>query len=217
MSFYPTDFFELSSFSHKTLFNIDEMVWNALSNLTQYLEDLIDEYANAEPMEGVFLERPDKIVIEKGVKIEKGAYLKGPCWIGAGSVIRHGAYVREYVLVGKGCVIGHGSEVKHSIFLNDVFTSHFNYVGDSILGNRVNLGAGAVCANVRFDRKEIILSSKEGKLQTGMKKFGAILGDESQMGCNAVSNPGTLFLPKSLCPPCSNVGGVISSSNLKGN
>jgi NDP-sugar pyrophosphorylase family protein len=152
------------------------------------------------------------IFLGKGVKVEKGAYIQGPCWIGDGTVIRSGAYVREYVLTGENCVIGHGTEVKHSIFLDRACAAHFNYVGDSILGNDVNLGAGAKCANLRFDHQMIRIRFEKNKIDTGLKKMGAILGDHAQLGCNAVSNPGTLFLPKTTCAPCMNVGGVLISS-----
>lgn len=209
MDFSPRDFFALSSYAHRSLFEGKRYVWEALIALREYLDALLLGKANAKPLDGVFFENPEKIFIAKGAKIEKGAFLQGPCWIGENTIVRSGAYVRDYVLTGSGCVIGHGTEIKHSILLDRANAAHFNYVGDSIMGNDVNLGAGAKCANLRFDRKKITIRFEETKMETGLQKLGAILGDKAQMGCNAVANPGTIFLPGSLCSPCTNVGGVI--------
>ena len=125
--------------------------------------------------------------------IEGGATIKSPAIIGNNCEVRQGAYLRGYCLVGDRCVIGHTTEVKHSIFLNDAKASHFAYLGDSILGNRVNLGAGTKCANLRFIPGSVKILY-EGKLEdTGMRKFGAILGDNAQTGCNTVTSPGTIL------------------------
>lgn len=215
MKLHAQDFFDFSDFDHKILFEKGEFVWQALSALKEYMDDLLF-VKSMTPFfqEGIFLENPDKIVIGRGTKIERGAYLKGPCWIGEGSIIRHGAYVREYVLTGKGCVIGHATEIKHSILLDGVHAAHFNYVGDSILGNRVTLGAGAKCANFRLDNRKIPIRWQMQKIETDLKKLGAILGDYAQLGCNAVTNPGTLLLPKVVCAPCLNISGVVTSSTI---
>jgi len=212
MNLHPKDFFDLSCFAHRSLFEGKRYVWEALHGLKGYVDSLVSKQKNTLSLEGVLFENPEMIFLGKGVKVEKGAYIQGPCWIGDGTVIRSGAYVREYVLTGENCVIGHGTEVKHSIFLDRAFAAHFNYVGDSILGNGVNLGAGAKCANLRFDHQMIRIRFEESKIDTGLKKMGAILGDHAQMGCNAVSNPGTLFLPNTTCAPCMNVRGVLISS-----
>ena len=212
MQFHPHEFFDLSSYVHKVLFERITLVWEALNILKEYLDDLV--YPTSTPMvpEGVYLENPERIVIGRGTRIEPGAYIRGPCWIGEGSIIRHGAYIREYVITGKECVIGHATEIKHSILLNNAHAAHFNYVGDSILGNHVNLGAGAKCANLRFDGRSIAVHHEKKKWETGLTKLGAILGDRSQLGCNVVTNPGTLFLPDAVCAPCENIGGMVSAS-----
>lgn len=141
------------------------------------------------------------IRIGKGVLIESGAMIKSPAIIGDYSEVRQGAYLRGYTLVGKRCVVGHTTEVKHTIFLNDAKAGHFAYLGDSILGNGVNLGAGTKCANLRFVSGNVPIRTTSGRLDTGLRKFGAILGDGAQTGCNAVTSPGTIMGPESLLMP----------------
>lgn len=133
------------------------------------------------------------IEIGKGVLIENGAMIKSPVIIGDCNEIRQGAYLRGYILSGKGCVLGHTTEIKHSIFLNDAKAGHFNYIGDSILGNNANLGAGTKFANLRFLSGNISIEHEGKYLNTGRRKIGAILGDNAQTGCNSVTNPGTIL------------------------
>ena len=141
------------------------------------------------------------IRIGKGVLIEPGAYIKSPTIIGDQTEVRHGAYIRGYCLIGKHCVVGHVTELKHSIFLDGAKAGHFAYLGDSILGNQANLGAGTKLANLRFIKGEVIINTPEGQVKTGLRKFGAILGDHVQTGCNSVTNPGTLLGKKSMVIP----------------
>lgn len=133
------------------------------------------------------------IEIGKGVLVESGAMIKSPAIIGDFNEVRQGAYLRGYILSGKGCVLGHTTEIKYSIFLNDAKAGHFNYIGDSILGNNTNLGAGTKFANLRFLNGNIQISHEGTFLDTGRRKFGAILGDNTQTGCNSVTNPGTIL------------------------
>ena len=142
-----------------------------------------------------------KIQLGKGVLVESGALIKGPAVIGDHTEIRQGAYVRGYCLTGKRCVIGHTTEVKHSIFLNDAKAGHFAYLGDSILGNEANLGAGTKFANLRFLPGNVQVRTDTGVLDTGLRKLGAILGDRVQTGCNSVTNPGTLIGPDGILMP----------------
>lgn len=139
--------------------------------------------------------------IGKGVLIESGALLKEPAVIGDCTEVRQGAYVRGYCLTGKRCVIGHTTEVKHSIFFNDAKAGHFAYLGDSILGNEANLGAGTKFANLRFLPGNVQIKTPGGVLDSGLRKLGAILGDRVQTGCNSVTNPGTLLGMDSLLLP----------------
>ncbi len=133
------------------------------------------------------------IAIGKGVLIESGAMIKSPAIIGDNCEIRQGAYLRGYCLTGKGCVIGHTTEVKHSIFLNNAKAGHFAYLGDSILGANANLGAGTKFANLRFLPGNITILLDGEKVDTGLRKLGAILADDCQTGCNSVTNPGTIM------------------------
>ena len=135
------------------------------------------------------------------VKFPPYATIVGPVWIGPDTVIRPGAVIRNHVIVGANCVLGSSGEYKHSLLLDGVETAHFNYVGDSILGNRAHLGAGAVCSNLRLDRRPIVVRGPEASIETGLRKFGAVVGDGAEVGCNAVLNPGTLLGPRSLVMP----------------
>lgn len=135
----------------------------------------------------------DRLDIGQGVLVETGAMIKSPAIIGDNTEVRQGAYLRGYCLAGARCVIGHTTEVKHSIFLDDAKAGHFNYLGDSILGRDANLGAGTKFANLRFIKGNVVLIVEGERIDTGRRKFGAILGDEAQTGCNSVTSPGTLL------------------------
>lgn len=143
----------------------------------------------------------NQIKIGRGVLIEPGAMISSPTFVDDQTVIRQGAYVRGYCLFGKRCVVGHVTEVKHSIFLDDAKAGHFAYLGDSILGNNANLGAGTKLANLRFTSGNVQVKTPDGSLDSGLRKFGAILGDNVQTGCNSVTNPGTLIGPRSMVLP----------------
>lgn len=194
------DFFSLDRFAHKDLWQEGKPVWSPLLYLDEYLRGQKFKIEIKIP-KGVFLDRPDVIAIGKGAIIEPGVYIQGPCIIGKGAILRHGAYLRGGVVCGDHVVVGHSSEIKHAILMNFAAATHFTYVGDSILGNNVNLGAGVKCANLRLDRKEI---------RPGMKKFGACIGDRSQIGCNCVLNPGTLMGRGCTAYPLLNFGGKIA-------
>ena len=212
-NFLPDTFFDLSDYEHAALFSDCTFVWQAFSKIKSYLKNYPLGKIEVEIPQGAFLVNPELISIGKGSVIEPGAYIKGPCILGENSIVRHGAYIRGDLITGKGCVIGHDTEVKHAIFLNKAHAAHFAYVGDSILGNNVNLGAGTKCANLKFDQSEIEIWFEGQTHKTGLRKFGAIIGDETQVGCNAVSNPGTLLGKKVYCYPCTNFGGVIASQS----
>lgn len=198
-------FFDLKNFEHKELFNDCKYIWDVISRIEPYLKAKKLGKINSAIPNAVFLENENLISIGSNCIIEKGSYIKGPCIIGDNCQIRHGAYIRGNFICGNGCVIGHCSEVKNSIFLNFVHAAHFAYVGDSILGNKVNLGAGVKCANFRLDGKEIIVKS----IKTNLIKLGAIIGDGTQIGCNAVLSPATFICKNTFCYPCSHVKGFI--------
>ncbi len=201
-------FFSLDDFEHKALWKEGEPVWSALLFLEEYLKGIPSRIEIPVP-NGVYLVNPGSISIGKGTVLEPGVMIQGPCIIGKNCTIRHGAYIRERVILGDGCQIGHASELKSSILLNRAAAPHFAYVGDSILGNSVNLGAGVKCANLRLDRKEISVIVDGKKWKTGLKKLGAIVGDRSQIGCNCVFNPGTLMGMESFSYPLMNLRGYI--------
>jgi carbonic anhydrase/acetyltransferase-like protein (isoleucine patch superfamily) len=148
-----------------------------------------------------------RITIGKGTVVEPGALIKGPTIIGDNTEIRQGAYMRGNCLVGDRCIVGHTSEVKHSIMMDGSKAGHFAYIGDSILGNEVNLGAGTKLANLKIVDVEMKLRVEGEIYKTGLRKLGAILGDKTETGCNSVTSPGTLLGKGSLVYPCVNVPG----------
>jgi NDP-sugar pyrophosphorylase family protein len=207
----PSYFFDLSAYVHAAIFDECEFVWQAVAKISNFLKTLPLGKIKTEIPEGVFLVNPENIFIDEGTSVEPGAYIKGPCWIGKNSTIRHGAYIRGNVLTGEGCVIGHGTEIKNTILLDNAAAAHLAYVGDSILGNGVNLGAGTVCANLKLGRDAINVLA-DGKLfPTNMRKLGAIIGDRCQLGCNTVTNPGSLVGQNVFSYPSMNFGGFVPS------
>ena len=187
---------------------------SAIEALLPYLESCRLGKIESKIPEGVYLENREQISIGPNVIFEPGAFIQGPCVIGAGSEIRHGAYLRGGVILGEGCVVGHAAEIKHAILLDGAHATHFVYAGDSILGNKVNLGAGVKCANLRLDRKEVSIVFEGAKVRTGLRKFGAIVGDGAQIGCNAVLNPGTILGRNALCYPLVHASGVIPEGGI---
>ena len=147
----------------------------------------------------VFMDR--EVELGRGVLVEPGALIRGPSIIGDCTEVRQGAYVRGHCFVGRGCVVGHTTEIKGSIMLDGAKAGHFAYLGDSILGRRVNLGAGTKLANLKLTRGTVRVRVGGELVDTGLRKMGAVLGDGVQTGCNSVTNPGTLLGPESLVLP----------------
>lgn len=205
MNHFPEIYFDLAGFAHAALFDSSKQVWEALNAIRDYFLQASFGFTGATISPQAYLVHPDLISLGEGTVVEPGAYVEGPCILGKGCTVRHGAYVRGNLIAGNGCVIGHATEVKNTIFLNGAKAAHFAYLGDSILGNDVNLGAGVKCANLRFDGKEVKL---EGRA-TGRRKFGAMIGDRAQVGCNCVTLPGTLMGKEALAYPAIAFGGVI--------
>ncbi len=207
--FRAKDFFDLSSFAHAALFEEEEPVWSVLKRIHLYLQSIPLGKIEGTVEEGAYLVHPEWISIGPGSVVEAGAYIRGPCIIGEQCEVRHGAYIRGDFISGNQCVIGHATEVKNAIFLNGAQAGHFAYIGDSVLGNQVNVGAGTKCANLRLDRRNVPVQFGDKRIDSGLRKFGAILGDEVQIGCNAVTNPGVLMGKKSRCFPCIAIQGYI--------
>lgn len=205
---HPSEFFDLSDTAVADLFIDCEFVWQSLPQIAAQVTRLVGEAQTilGEVMPGAFLsDRP--IFIGQGARIEPGAYILGPAYIGAGAVVRHGAFIRENVILMPGAILGHASEAKNSLFLPKASAPHFSYVGDSVLGHRVNLGAGTKLSNLGIlsekdrltgKRPSIHLSINGTDYDTGLAKLGAILGDDTQTGCNSVLNPGCLIGPGTL-------------------
>lgn len=151
------------------------------------------------------------VYVAEGAEVGPGAYIEGPAYIGPGAEVRHAAFIRGNVYVGPEAVVGHTTEAKGSVFLDGAKAGHFAYVGDSILGRLVNLGAGTKLANLKLKGNEVKLKCpRTGELRgTGLRKLGAILGDEAQTGCNAVLSPGTILMPKTLVMPCTHFQGTL--------
>ena len=209
---HPSDFFTLTDSLTDSvalsLFEGCEYAWEPLKTLQQHVARLVGDkqtlLGNVHP--GAYLSDAP-IYIGKGAVVEPGAYIIGPAYIGEGAVVRHGAYVRENVILLAGSVLGHASEAKHSILLPGAHAPHFAYVGDSILGQRVNLGAGTKLSNLTINSEKDPVTGKRPTIKiwvgdkeydTGLAKLGAILGDDVQTGCNAVLNPGCLIGPRTL-------------------
>ncbi|NGX57199.1 MAG: Bifunctional protein GlmU [Chlamydiae bacterium] len=207
-------FFDLSEIEHQALFKAFQYPWEVLAAIGDYLNNQTLGKIDVDIPEGAFLDNPELISIGEGTVVEPGAYIKGPCIIGKNNSIRHGAYIRGNVLVGDNCIVGHTTEAKNTIFLNGAQAGHFAYLGDSILGVKSNVGAGTKFANLKLDCKEVVIHANGETINTQLRKFGAILGDYVQIGCNAVTNPGTIIGPHSRCYPCLNFGGVIPPKSI---
>ncbi len=199
-----SDFFSLptSLASFADFFPADLPPWEWLKcigpALTAHQFDASAPQATRPP--GVHFEGP--VYLHPTVKLPAYATILGPTWIGAKTEIRPGAYLRGNVIVGEGGVLGNACEFKNCLLLDQVQVPHFSYVGDSILGNGAHLGAGAICSNLRLDQENIFVRLADGSaVDSGLRKFGAILGDRAEVGCNAVLNPGTILGPRALVMP----------------
>lgn len=206
--------FCLDSYKYKSLFCGLKFPWEALEKLSAYLLEQKLGEIEVEIVPGVFLVKPLQISIGARTIIEPGAYIQGPCIIGCDCYVRSGAYIRENALIADGCTIGHGTEIKHSIFFNKAKAPHFNYVGDSVLGVNVNLGAGVKCANYRLDHQVISVYWGEQRITTRLKKLGACIGDRSLIGCNTVINPGTCIGKDVICHPNVTLHGYVPCKSL---
>ena len=182
--------------------------WKALSGIGDLIKELIKTLDKNE-----YVEIKENVWAHKSAKIYESAYIDGPCIIGENSEVRHCAFIRGKALIGKDCVVGNSCELKNVILFDHVQVPHFNYVGDSILGYYAHMGAGSITSNVRSD-KTLVKVHGEQDIETGLKKFGAIVGDYVEVGCNAVLNPGTVVGRHSMIYPTSCVRGVIKENSI---
>ncbi|MEX1117432.1 MAG: hypothetical protein WEB60_01430 [Terrimicrobiaceae bacterium] len=205
--FSPQDYLDLDHTDHRVIFDHVEHVWQALEKIAPYLQ-----FRLKPAMLGTLLGKPflgPEVFVGQGTVIEPGAMIKGPAWIGENCQIRNGAYLRENVIIGNHVVAGNSSEFKNCLIFDNAEVAHFNYVGDSILGYKAHLGAGVILSNVRLDRREVAVSLPETTIPTGLRKFGAIVGDHAEIGCNSVISPGSLIGRESLIYPGVSWRGVL--------
>lgn len=206
------DLYSLDETMAKPLLESCEYPWEALSKIKDYILELgktlsSDEYDCVD----------ENVWIHKSAKIYPNNYIAGPCIIGANTEVRPGAFIRGNALVGEGCVVGNSTELKNVILFNKVQVPHYNYVGDSILGYKAHMGAGSITSNVKSDKKLVVVHDKDTSYETGLKKFGAMLGDNVEVGCNSVLNPGTVICKESNVYPTSCVRGVIPEKSIHKN
>ena len=182
--------------------------WEALKGI----KDLIIELGKN--LGDDYTEVSENVWVHKDTKVFPSAYLGAPCIIGARTEVRHGAFIRGSALVGEDCVVGNSVELKNVILFDHVQTPHYNYVGDSILGYYSHMGAGSITSNVKSDKKLVVVHNGTENIETGLKKFGAMLGDHVEVGCNSVCNPGTVIGRNSNVYPTSCVRGVVPENSI---
>jgi NDP-sugar pyrophosphorylase family protein len=190
----------------------DVAPWEWLKQIGAALEQCSVAKPSFEPPPGVTVQGP--AWIDPSVKFVGSATLIGPVWIGAYTEVRPGAYVRGNVIVGEGAVLGNSCEFKNCLLMDRAQVPHFSYVGDSILGQAAHLGAGVICSNLRLDQKPIAVHHDRTVHRTGLRKFGAILGDQAEVGCNAVLQPGTLLGRRALVMPLMAFAGVLPAATI---
>ena len=204
----------------KNLYNLDETIaskifegatypWEVLPKIEEFIKELGNTLSSEE-----YETRGEDIWIAKTATIAPTAYIKGPAIIGKNAEIRHCAFIRGKAIVGEGAVVGNSTELKNVILFNKVQVPHYNDVGDSILGYKAHMGAGSITSNVKSDTKLVVVKNKEEKIETGLKKFGAMLGDNVEIGCGSVLNPGTVIGKNTNVYPLSSVRGVVPSNSI---
>lgn len=204
----------------KALYSLDETAakpllegltypWEALPLIKNFILEL-----GAALRDDEYEKRGEDIWIHRTAKVFDSAYIAGPCIIGAGTEVRQCAFIRGNALVGENCVVGNSTELKNVIIFNNVQVPHYNYVGDSILGYKSHMGAGSITSNVKSDKTLVHVKGDGFDIETGMKKFGAMLGDNVEVGCNSVLNPGTVVGPDSNIYPLSRVRGYVPSHSI---
>lgn len=191
------------------LFKNSEYPWEVLDKIEQFIINL----GNTLDVDK-FYKKGDNIWISKTAKIAPTAYIEGPTIIDEDAEVRHCAFIRGRVIVGRNAVVGNSTEVKNAILFNQVEVPHFNYVGDSILGFKAHMGAGSITSNIKSDRKYVEIKLDDLKIKTGMIKVGAFLGDNVEVGCGAVLNPGTIIGKNTNVYPLSSVRGYIKENSI---
>lgn len=204
----------------KNLYNLDETIarpllekleypWEALPKISEFIIELGKNLDKQ-----IYELKGENIWIAKNANIMPSAYIKGPAIIGENAEIRHCAFIRGNAIIGDGAVVGNSTELKNVILFNKVQVPHYNYVGDSILGYKAHMGAGSITSNVRSDKKLVIVRDGEEKIETGLKKIGAMIGDNVEVGCGSILNPGSVIGKNSQIYPLSSVRRVVPSDSV---
>lgn len=193
----------------RKIFNGCEYPWEVLPKIKDFIIELGQTLSSEE-----YNKIGENIWIAKSATVAPTAYINGPTIIGKDAEIRHCAFIRGNAIVGEGCVVGNSTELKNVILFNKVQVPHYNYVGDSILGYRSHMGAGSITSNVKSDKKLVVVKDGTEKIETGLKKFGAMLGDNVEVGCGSVLNPGTVIGKNSNIYPLSSVRGVVAENSI---
>lgn len=204
----------------KNLYNLEETMAKPLLEKLEYpwealpkISEFIIELGNSLDKE-IYEEKQENVWIAKTAKIYPTAYIKGPAIIGENAEVRHCAFIRGNAIVGNNAVVGNSTELKNVILFNNVQVPHYNYVGDSILGYKSHMGAGSITSNVKSDKKLVVVKNGEEKIETGLKKFGAMIGDSVEVGCGSVLNPGTVIGKNTNIYPLSSVRGVVQENSI---
>src|ERR1043166_1634999 len=210
--FKPAELFDLGQTEHAKIFDDCEYAWDALKKIQAYITAHVrSELFNR--CEGhAYIGH--QVFIGEGTVVEDGAMIKGPAIIGRNCQIRHNAYIRDWVIVGDNCIIGNSCEFKNSMLFNNCQVPHFNYVGDSILGHKAHLGAGVKISNFKIVPGNVIVDLEGAPFDTGLRKFGALIGDHTDIGCNAVLNPGSIIGRGSIIYPNTNWRGILPANMI---
>ena len=193
----------------KDIFNGVTYPWEVLPKISNFILEL-----GATLSEDEYEKRGENVWVAKSAKVAPTAFINGPAIIEKDAEVRHCAFIRGNAIVGEGAVVGNSTELKNVILFNKVQVPHYNYVGDSILGYKSHMGAGSITSNVKSDKKLVVVKAGEEKIETGMKKFGAMLGDEVEVGCGSVLNPGTVVGNHSNIYPLSSVRGFVPANSI---
>ena len=193
----------------KDIFNGVTYPWEVLPKISSFILEL-----GATLSEDEYEKRGENVWVAKSAKVAPTAFINGPAIIGKDPEVRHCAFIRGNAIVGEGAVVGNSTELKNVILFNKVQVPHYNYVGDSVLGYKSHMGAGSITSNVKSDKKLVVVKAGEEKIETGMKKFGAMLGDEVEVGCGSVLNPGTVVGNHSNIYPLSSVRGFVPANSI---
>jgi NDP-sugar pyrophosphorylase family protein len=214
MNFTVAELFDLAQTEHAALFDGCQYAWEALKKIEPYLASVKKQ--NPSPrFPGATI--GDRVIIGEGTVVEPGAMIKGPAIIGKNCQIRHNAYIREHVIVGDGCVVGNSCELKNVLLFNGCQVPHFNYLGDSILGYKAHLGAGVIASNLKSLPGNVTVEMDGQPFDTGLRKFGALVGDGAEVGCNSVLNPGTIVGRGAVIYPGVNWRGFLPANNIAKN